>query len=218
MTYLFRLYIRSNLSQCLIKNTKSVSTSSSFLSATLAFADQSIAVQSFRKDKAISGLFVRPSDSIADVKQKIKAELLYNPSRLLLNDQPLDDTLLVSETHLSSGCLIRAAKGKQNLKKRRASKGPGSTARRRSRKAEAQQQLQQIMADMSTDELQALRKLLNEGHEEEAEEDKASSNDVRTEETDVRTEETDVRTEETNVSKEVPGIQVYFLHSLSKLQ
>ena len=55
------------------------------------------------------------------------------------------------------------------------------------------------MADMSTGELQALRKLLNEGHEEEAEEDKASSDDVRT--------------EETNVSKEVLSTNIYSLQT-----
>ena len=204
MTHLFELYTRSNLSQCPLKSFKSVSTSSSFLSATLAFADQSIAVQSFRKDKATSGLFVRPSDSIAEVKQKIKAELLYNPSRLLLNDQPLQNTLLVSETPLSSGSLVRAAKGKQNLKKRRATKGPGSTERRRSRKREAQEQLDKILASMSSEERQALSKVLNENHEAEAAEDKAPSEDVRI--------------EEINAGNEVLSTIVYSPHLLFKLQ
>ena len=146
-----------------------------------------IAVQFFRKDKASSEIFIRPFDSISEVKQKIKAELLYNSSRLLLNDQLLQNILLDSETPLSSDSLVRAVKGKQNLKKRRVTKGPGSIECRRLRKREAQEQFDIILTSISSEERQTLSKILNEDHEE-ATENKVLSEDVRIEEINVGNE------------------------------
>lgn len=53
---------------------------------------------------------------------------------------------------------LRAAKGKQNLKKRRVNKRPGSNQRRRTKAAEARQVLDHLLASMSPDERRAVLK------------------------------------------------------------
>lgn len=138
------------------------------------------------------------------MEQKIKAELLYNSSRPLLNDQPFQNTLLVSETPLFLDSLVRAIKEKQNLKKRRVTKGPDSIERRRLGKREAQEQLDNILTSISSEERQTLSKVLNEDHEAEAAENKILSEDVRI--------------EEINVDNEVLSAIVYSFHLLFKLQ
>lgn len=114
------------------------------------FANFSKAVQSHKK--VLEGLFIQRSLSIAEVKEKIRSELHFPSARLLLNDAPLHDTQLVSETNIQAGSLVRAAMQKQNLKRKRPNHKPGDSSRRRMKKKEAQQQLKDLLNSMTPDE------------------------------------------------------------------
>ena len=68
--------------------------------------------------------------------------------------------MLVGDSEIKPGSCLRAAKAKQNLKLRRVSKGPGSKQRRRTKIAEARQQVNELLAFMSPDERRAVLKTI----------------------------------------------------------
>ena len=101
-------------------------TSSSLCNSVIA--DRLVAVQ-FPKQK-FDGFFVQSNDLISEVKDKIKEQLSYRPGRLILNDKLLADN---GECSTVPGTFLRAAKWKQNLKKRKKNHGPGSDQRKRAK-------------------------------------------------------------------------------------
>ena len=80
-----------------------------------------------------SSLIIHRSLSIATVKQKIRDDIGFSVSRLLLHDHPLQDETLVGETKLTPGVCLRTAKGKQNLMSRRVNHKPGPKQRRQTK-------------------------------------------------------------------------------------
>ena len=56
-------------------------------------------------------LVIRPSLSVAGLKQKIRDQLSQTVSRLLVNDKPLNDHLSVNESNITSGSVLRIGKG-----------------------------------------------------------------------------------------------------------
>ena len=94
-------------------------------------------------------LVIRPSLSVAELKQKIRDQLSQTVSRLLVNDKPLNDNLSVNESNITSGSVLRIGKGIQNLKKRRVNHKPGPTKRRCLKARQAEQQLNDLLNQMT---------------------------------------------------------------------
>ena len=147
-------------------------TSSSLCNSVIA--DRLIAVQSPKQ--TIDGLFVRSIDLISEVKDKIKEQLSYRPGRLILNVKLLADSATLGECGIVPGTFLRAAKGKQNLKKRRQNHGPGSDQRKRAKAKlatpkQAKERLDELLAQMTPEGKSSLLKQL-------AEDDKPTCDDA----------------------------------------
>ena len=115
--------------------------------------------------KVTATLTIQMSDTIGDVKRRIRNSLDHCASRLTLNDKPLDDALLVRDSGSLPRTYIRAARGKQIRKKRRINHGPGSNQRRKMKAQQSQERLKKIVAQMSSQEKIDLAKQLAEYNE-----------------------------------------------------
>lgn len=102
-------------------------------------------------NKVTATLTIQTSDTIGDVKRRIRDTLHHCASRLMLNDKPLDDALLVRDSGIIPRTYLRAAKGKHNRKKRRINH-PGSNQRRQMKAQQSQERLKKIVAQMSSQE------------------------------------------------------------------
>ena len=99
------------------------------------------------------------------MKDKIKEQLSYRPGRLIANDKLLADSATLGESSIFPGTFLRAAKGKQNLKRRRQNHGPGSNQRKRAKAKpstpkQAKALLDELLAQMTPEEKYSLLKQL----------------------------------------------------------
>ena len=106
-----------------------------------------------------SSLIIHRPLSIATVKQKIRDDIGFSVSRLLLHDHPLQDETFVGETKLTPGVCLRTAKGKQNLKSRRVNHKPGPKQRRQTKLNQLAEADRALLLEHIVDNEQIVREL-----------------------------------------------------------